>query len=176
MSARLLSAAASSFVQVVRCLGRFPGAIAIAFVVACGAPDDPGHRAHEVERRILAPCCKRQTLEDHDSELARALRAEIEQRTVAGERPETIEDDLVRRYGEDVRAMPRGSNPRGLIGGAIGVALGLGALVLVRLLVRRRNRTAVAVAVAGAATGAGIASAVDLDFEDQLDDELRELD
>lgn len=113
---------------------------------ACGVPDDPASRVNDLERRILAPCCRRQTLEDHDSDLARQLRAEIRWRTLVGESSRAIEDDLVRRYGDGILAMPRGSDARVLLGAGLGGIVGLGALIVLRL--ARRPRVAVAVAVA----------------------------
>src|SRR5688500_9072617 len=87
-----------------------------AVLAACGSSAGSADRARDIERRILAPCCWRQTLEDHESELAHALRAEIEDRVAAGEASSAIEDDLVRRYGDKVRAMPRTWDPRPLLG------------------------------------------------------------
>jgi len=140
----------------------------LAIIAACHARVDAVGRAHEIERRILAPCCRRQNLEDHDSEIARALRAEVEQRCAAGEPAAAIEDDLARRYGEDIRAMPRGWDPRALLGAVIAAIVALGALVLVRFM-RRRRAAAVIAAPPGAA-------AAELDYEDRLDDELLAVD
>lgn len=75
----------------------------VLLACACRGPDDPVRR---LERRLLAPCCDRQTLEDHDSPVARQLRAEIEQRIARGEDPDRVEQDLVARYGPEIRAAP----------------------------------------------------------------------
>jgi cytochrome c-type biogenesis protein CcmH len=139
----------------------------LASAAACRAPDDPASRVSDLERRILAPCCRRQTLEDHESEVARQLRAEIRWRTVAGESSRAIEDDLVRRYGEDIRAMPRGTDPRALLGVGLGSIVGLGALVILRLARRPRSEDAADPAVLGPE---------DFAYGDRLDDELRDLD
>lgn len=61
---------------------------------------------HELFGRLLAPCCWNQTLEVHDSEIARQLRAELRVRLMAGEAPQAIERDLVLRYGERILAVP----------------------------------------------------------------------
>lgn len=69
----------------------------------------PGARA--LENRLIAPCCWNQTLDIHESEVATALRAEIERRLLSGEAAAAIEDDIVARYGERIRAMPKGREP-----------------------------------------------------------------
>ena len=147
---------------------QLPWAVAVVALVmssACDAPRSPAARARDVERRILAPCCRRQTLEDHDSEIARALRTEIERRAAAGEPAVAIEDDLVRRYGEDVRAMPRALDPRLPLGVGLGGVVLLGALVLLRHVSRRRSPPRV---TASAVSDPGI----DDEYEERLDDEL----
>ena len=56
------------------------------------------------EARLNAPCCWNGTLDMHDSELAQQLRTEIEQRWSHGETAETIQADLVGRYGAKLLA------------------------------------------------------------------------
>jgi len=142
-------------------------ALASVVLPGCALPRDQSARAREVERRILAPCCHRQTLEDHDSEIARVLRAEIEHRIAAGEASAAIEDDLARRYGEAVRAMPRAWDPRLPLGvGLVGVVV-LGALVLWRSASRWSSRLHV-----DDTSRDGRA----LEYEERLDDELLDLD
>lgn len=136
----------------------------LALVASCNPYANPTSRARDLERRILAPCCFRQTLEDHDSDIAHKLRAEIERRITAGEQSEVIEDDLVRRYGEDVRAMPRDVDPRELLGIAVGVVLGLGVLVIRGFVRARPTVETAATAPAG--------DDRDLEYQARLDDEL----
>jgi cytochrome c-type biogenesis protein CcmH len=62
--------------------------------------------AERLEGRLLAPCCWAQTLDIHGSEIANSLRREIRTRLKAGEQPEAIEQSLVARYGERMRAVP----------------------------------------------------------------------
>jgi cytochrome c-type biogenesis protein CcmH len=138
----------------------------LAVVVACSPLDTPANRARDLERRILAPCCRRQTLEDHESELAGALRTEIVRRIAAGVPAAVIEDDLVRRYGEDIRAMPRGQDPRTLLGGALGLVLALGGLVVGLTLWRGRKRYE---------TAAPVPDGAELSYQDRIDADLLEL-
>ena len=62
--------------------------------------------AERLEGRLLAPCCWAQTLDIHGSEIANSLRREIRTRLKAGETPEAIEQSLVVRYGQRIRAVP----------------------------------------------------------------------
>jgi cytochrome c-type biogenesis protein CcmH len=60
--------------------------------------------AHELERRLMAPCCWRETLDTHSSPLASQLRAEIRDRFAKGDSPQGIENDLAARFGPRIRA------------------------------------------------------------------------
>jgi cytochrome c-type biogenesis protein CcmH len=62
--------------------------------------------AERLEGRLLAPCCWAQTLDIHGSEIANSLRREIRTRLKAGESPEAVEQSLVARYGQRIRAVP----------------------------------------------------------------------
>lgn len=68
--------------------------------------------AKGLEERIVAPCCWSQTLETHESPLVSELKQEIRMRLRAGESSESIENAMAVRYGERVRALPRGKDPR----------------------------------------------------------------
>jgi cytochrome c-type biogenesis protein CcmH len=66
-------------------------------------------RARALETRLLAPCCWDQTLDVHDSDVARALHREITERLEHAEPADAVERDLVARYGERIRAVPPSS-------------------------------------------------------------------
>jgi cytochrome c-type biogenesis protein CcmH len=122
-----------------------------------------------LEARLIAPCCWMQTLDVHESPVAQELRSEIHARLSAGEAPLAIEDDIVARYGESIRALPKGKDPRTLIlvfVAALVLAVGVG---LARL---ARGWTLAAAPVVQAR---GTATARDA-LDDQLDEELRDLD
>src|SRR5258706_5187557 len=62
-----------------------------------------------LEGQLLAPCCwdsSRQTLDIHGSPIANELRREIRARLRAGETPDAVEADLVRRYTTKILAVP----------------------------------------------------------------------
>lgn len=113
-------------------------------LVACAKQRPSQHEdstsAHDLEGRLLAPCCWVQTLDIHESELASALRTEIEQRRRRSEPSDSIEDDLAQRYGERIRAVPKGKDPRTLVPIIVGsamLAILVGLLSLMRLWLRR---------------------------------------
>jgi cytochrome c-type biogenesis protein CcmH len=89
-----------------------------------------------VEARLLAPCCWNGTLDVHESDLASALRKEIRSRLRGGEDIEAVEEALVSRYGERMRAAPK-SERVGLLLGAGVLAVFVAAAALLRKAVAR---------------------------------------
>lgn len=117
------------------------GALALALVLvsACGGGrDELATQQHDLEQRLLAPCCWRQSLADHESPAATALRTEIRDRLARREAPPSIEGDLVRRYGDQIRALPPGEDPRWIVG-ATAAGASVIALVAIGWFVRRRR-------------------------------------
>jgi cytochrome c-type biogenesis protein CcmH len=132
--------------------------------------DEPVEGAKRLEGRLLAPCCwdsSRQTLDIHGSPVANQLRREIRSRLRAGETPEAVEADLVRRYSPKILAVPPG-NPLREIGIALSVLVVLGAAGAVSLLVRWRRR--------GQAEGIPTPPGDRDEWDERLDAELREVD
>ena len=129
-----------------------------------------------LERRLLAPCCWNQTLDMHESDLAGSLRREVRERLHAGEPASAIEDDMVARYGERIRAVDKGHDP----GGAMPFLVGLGALSIgasLVVMVRRWRRSAASARSredAREATSKGVQRPDD-PYDARLDDELRAL-
>lgn len=123
-----------------------------------------------LEARLLAPCCWAQTLDVHESELARSLRGEIRRRLQAGESAASVEDDIVARYGDKIRAVPKGKSLTGMgVWLSIAVAImGLGAAWLVVRWVRRGRSKLPAPSTSSPAAADG--------YDDRLDAELRDLD
>ncbi|MFO0644554.1 MAG: cytochrome c-type biogenesis protein CcmH [Polyangiaceae bacterium] len=127
--------------------------------------------AKYVEGRLLAPCCYQQTLDIHESELATELRVEIGGRVARGESAQAIEEDMVSRYGERVRAVPKGSEPRGVVT-LVGTLLVVTTLVVLLFLVRRWSRRGATVH-----PGRRVAPPERNDtLDERLDAELRALD
>ncbi|WP_437669745.1 cytochrome c-type biogenesis protein CcmH [Sorangium sp. So ce131] len=128
----------------------------------------PGERA--LAARLLAPCCWDQTLDVHESEVASALRREIRARLRRGEAADAIEQDLVARYGDRLRAAPSS----GLLGKvALGLMLGIAATFLgVFALLRSWRRSAEQPAPSDVAVTTGVRD----EYDERLDNELRERD
>lgn len=108
----------------------------VAILTGCQEHQD---RVGDLEERLLAPCCLRQSLRDHESPLATQLRAEIRERMAAGESTAQIENAFVQRFGERVLALPAGEDPRWIVGVSGAAAVGIGAVGLGFLLRRRRS-------------------------------------
>ncbi len=135
--------------------------VVIGLLMSACASEVPGGRS--LEDRLLAPCCFRQTLADHESPLATQLRAEVRARISRGEVPSVIEQDLVARYGTEILAQGDGQDRRWMIGVGAAAAV-LAGLAIVLAVLRRHLATPVA-ALDGLA-------AADERYADQLDDEL----
>jgi cytochrome c-type biogenesis protein CcmH len=153
----------------------------ISMLAACQERSEEGAQLdaeHALEERVLAPCCWRQSLRDHESELASSLRAEISARLRAEESASAIEDDLVRRYGERIRALPAESDPRWILVAAFAAFAGMGLYAISRLVRRPPSQPS-------AAAGSGVvllAAAAErertrqLAYEQRLEDELSVVD
>jgi len=126
--------------------------------------------ARAVSSRLIAPCCYQQTLDVHESELATALRAEIASRLRAGESPAQVEESMVERYGERVRAVPRDHDTRAHVLALVALAMLVAAGLLGRAM-RRWSRRERAVLV-----GAPAPSKDRDAWDERLDAELRALD
>jgi cytochrome c-type biogenesis protein CcmH len=117
-----------------------------------------------LEGRLRAPCCDLQTLDVHESPIAVELRAEIHRRLAGGESAEAIENDLVERYGESIRAAPKGRDTRvdfAAVVGLLSVLAGAAVVTSLRKNGRRKMRhSPVAVGSNGA-------------YDARIDDELR---
>ncbi|HEX7668689.1 MAG TPA: cytochrome c-type biogenesis protein CcmH [Polyangiaceae bacterium] len=103
--------------------------------------------ASRLEGRLLSPCCwdsSRQTLDIHGSPIANELRREIRTRLRAGETPEAVEADLVRRYTTKILAVPADS-PLPEVGKVLLILLvGAGAFAATRVAKWRRQSKAMA--------------------------------
>lgn len=96
-------------------------------------------RANALAHELMSPYCPGFLLANCQSERARVLRAEILSRLKEGESAETIEADLIARFGESIRTVPefRGA---GIVVWTGPVVLGLAAFSMLVVLLRRATR------------------------------------
>lgn len=129
--------------------------------------------ATALEGALLAPCCWNGTLATHDSPVATDLRHEIEGRAAGGESTTAIEADLVGRYGERIRAMPKaGAFSNAIVIALDAAILGLTAMVLALVRWRRRSETGDGT---GPASDARPSAPARDDYDARIDAELEEL-
>lgn len=148
--------------------------VGLALVAVVGSASAEPASAKYVEGRLLAPCCYQQTLDIHESELASALRVEVDGRVARGESAAAIEEDMVARYGERVRAVPKGAEPRGaitIVGGFVVLTSFLGMLGLVRRWSRRASKESPEPARSRASS-----RTADVALDQRIDADLRALD
>jgi cytochrome c-type biogenesis protein CcmH/NrfF len=127
-------------------------------------------QAGALAHRLMSPYCPGLLLSDCRSEGARELRTEILQRMQAGEEADSIESDLVTRFGPSIRTEPA-FNGIGLIAWLSPFVFAIGGLVVLTRVVRRaatRNRSSIA--------PTGLELEDDAGMSDRLQDELDALD
>lgn len=129
--------------------------------------------ADRLEGQILAPCCWNQTLDIHGSEIANGLRREIRTRLRSGQSTETIQADLVKRYGEKILAVPP-SSPLKSFAIGLSVAFGLAGVGSAWLLLRWRRRARAERAVGRQKAAQGLREGRD-EWDDRLESELQRL-
>lgn len=157
-------------------------ALVLSCLVACGGVSDRELASNELGDRLLAPCCWRDPLRAHPSPLADELRAEIQARLAAGETAAQIEDDLVLRYSERIRALPAGGDPRWMILAFCAALAGAGLFALSRLVKPRLARSAHAAGALGEASATSTNTKPsslrpeDEDYRLRLDEELAAVD
>jgi cytochrome c-type biogenesis protein CcmH len=92
--------------------------------------EERGREAYALSRELMSPYCPGRTLADCPSPNAAALREEIRDQLAAGASSEEVRADLERRFGDQVRAVPRGPLVWGipilvLLAGAIALGVAL---------------------------------------------------
>lgn len=134
--------------------------------------------ARQIDTMLIAPCCWNQPVSVHQSPASDEVKREVRALLAAGRSRQEVLDDFASRYGVRILAEPPAVGftrflyvlPWVVFGGS---ALGL--TWLVRRMSAKRPAVAGEPAAAGAAPGA-VAGAPPADYEQRLDDELRDLD
>lgn len=120
--------------------------VSAAPLVALAKQPPPAERAQLTPRdlavasQFIAPCCWTQTLDVHQSDIAKQLRYEIHDRLEAGDTPDAIKADLVSRYGERIVAVPDDA-PLGAVATGLFIAVLLAGLGMFALGLRWRKRS-----------------------------------
>jgi cytochrome c-type biogenesis protein CcmH/NrfF len=117
---------------------------------------------------IMSPFCPGRTLATCPSPAAADVRVEIERRLTAGESRSAIEEDLIRRFGEDMRGAPKAEGVSLLLWIVPGV-FGVTFVGVLAVMLKRRHATTAAVSPAAP-------SPLPDDVRQRVDDELSELD
>ena len=97
-------------------------------------------RIRQIEARFVSPCCWRENLAIHDSQVAEQLRARVAQKVESGQTESQIVDYMVARFGERILREPRGARFRFLNLTPL-VGLGIGLWVVIRFLLQARHLT-----------------------------------
>jgi cytochrome c-type biogenesis protein CcmH len=105
----------------------------------------PQQRAlvEKLEHALLAPCCYQEVVATHNSEQAKAMRAEIAAMVAAGKTEREILDYYKQRYGARILAEPEGAQWWVMNVVPI-IMLAGGAIIVVRLLRKWRRGAATA--------------------------------
>jgi cytochrome c-type biogenesis protein CcmH len=67
------------------------------------------NQIHRIEGKLMAPCCYSQTIDVHDSEVARQMRGEVTTMVMAGKSEQEVLDYYKTEYGESILAVPDGA-------------------------------------------------------------------
>jgi len=169
---------------VTRVITRLLAVLTVGFISAAGwaRAQEPSQArvrsdAQALTERLHAPCCHEQLLDGHDSAPAKALKEEIRARLAQGASPEEVEQELVRRYGSWIVAVPKDRDPRAGLSIALvlalsGTAIGLALLGLRWVRSTREASARLASTELTPAMGPGCAEQLD----DRLEAELRRMD
>jgi cytochrome c-type biogenesis protein CcmH len=113
--------------------------LALLVVAPAVAEDVYSPETLEIARDLQCPVCGGQSVADSNAELARQMRAIIEQKVQAGESPEQIRAYFVERYGPGILSDPPKSGFTLTLWWVPLLAVAAGALILA-LFVRERTR------------------------------------
>jgi len=119
--------------------------ILLGIVLAAPPAVTPQQRAlvEKLEQALLAPCCYQEVVATHNSEQAKAMRAEIAAMVAAGKTERQILDYYKQRYGARILAEPEGAQWWVMNVVPI-IMLAGGGIIVVRLLRKWRRGAATA--------------------------------
>ena len=106
---------------------------AIAFLALSLAPAQQA-QVKRLEHKLMAPCCYSQTIDEHMSQEAADMRAEVEQMVESGRSDREILTFYRKKYGETILASPDGLS--GTILAVVPILLCSASCLFVVLLIR----------------------------------------
>jgi len=145
--------------------------LVLLIALSVGTPPrgaDLEREARAIDAMLVAPCCFTQQVSVHQSGAAQEVKEDVRRRLAAGETRQQILDAYVAQYGKHILAEPPAEGFDLMLYVVPPVAL-VASLGLIALLIRRISRPRAAAASAAD-------SGAPHDFDERLDDELRDLD
>ncbi|MCJ7671015.1 MAG: cytochrome c-type biogenesis protein CcmH [Acidimicrobiia bacterium] len=119
------------------------GVVVLVVLVLAAWPDSgtptPQERARDLATELRCPDCEGLSVADSSTSSARAIRADLRRRLLAGESEEDVRRAYVDRYGESILLKPEGSGLGVLVWGLPVVVLVVGAGGLALALARWRR-------------------------------------
>ncbi len=91
-------------------------------------------RAQSLDKRLIAPCCWTSTLDQHFSQEAEEMKAEIRSRLAGGQSEQAILDHFEKKFGERILSQPKASGFNLTVWIFPGIAIILGFALLLRIL------------------------------------------
>lgn len=124
----------------------------------------------------MAPCCWQQTIDIHQSEVARSMRQEVRRRLLAGQTPKEVLAVFVKRYGPRILAIPP-QNPIKKLATFLWAAFGVAGVGAVGLLIRwkRRSQPKTGEGTAREPSASSADEAEHDELDERIDDELDRL-
>ncbi len=132
--------------------------------------------AREIETLLIAPCCWRQPIADHQSEIAGEMKSELRKMLAEGKQRQEILEFYVDRYGARILSIPpqQGFNRMSFL---MPVFFVLAGFVVVGAVLKKLSATHHTAATAPAGTGSNTASpSVDEEMSRRIQKELDEMD
>jgi cytochrome c-type biogenesis protein CcmH len=132
--------------------------------------------AREIETLLIAPCCWRQPIADHQSEVAGEMKTDIRKMLNEGKNRREILDFYIDRYGARILSIPpqQGFNRMSFL---MPIFFTLAGLLVVSLVLKKWSTMNKTVVAAPAGTGAQTAApALDNEMSRRIQKELDEMD
>jgi cytochrome c-type biogenesis protein CcmH len=152
----------------------------VALTMTTGPATDAAsleREARQIETMLIAPCCWRQQVSQHQSAESDEVKAQVRVLLRSGKSRQQVLDWFVAQYGSRILAEPPARGFGSLLYVALPLTFLLSAGLLVAFVRRASARHRLAVAPAGAAAApSALPAPGDEGDEARLDDELRDMD